>query len=445
MTRPPATTPASAGVLLPEAALRQFLARHLPESGVHTLVVALSGGLDSRVLLHALARVAPDFPLAVRALHVHHGLSPNADAWAVRVQEFCAAEGVACALQRVQVAPGASRENAAREARQGAFRAALAPGEALLLAQHRDDQAETVLFRLLRGAGLAGLGGMRADGRQARADGGEAPRWRPFLGLTRAALAAYATARGLAWVDDESNADTALDRNFLRHDILPRLRARWPAVTRTLADTALRLQEAEDLLRELAEELAEAAVDAGGRLRVDAVRALPPPRQRLLLRHWLQGRGFRAPDAAVLERVRVDALTPRVDATPRVAWADGEVRRYRDHLYAMAPLPALPAGWSCRWEGVTPLALPDGRRLALEGEGAPPFPWQVRFREGGERLRALPGAPSRELRTWLQEQGVPPWERERLPLVFAGDTLIAVGGLDWPAPRPWRLRLLAPA
>lgn len=437
-----APTPASAGVLLPERALQRFLAVQLPGGGVRTLVVALSGGLDSRVLLHALARVAPALGLGVRALHVHHGLSPNAEGWAERVRGFCSEEGVPCALLRVQVAPGPSLENAARNARQAAFAAALAPDEALLLAQHRDDQAETVLFRLLRGAGLAGLGGMRAQTTLRRADGGMAPLWRPLLELSRAQLAAYATARCLAWVDDESNADTGLDRNFLRHEILPRLAARWPAAARTLGDTAQRLQEAEDLLQALAQELATPCVDARGCLDVAAVRGLTLPRQRLVLRYWLRQRGFLMPDAAVLERILADALTPRDDAVPCVAWPGAELRRYRGKLQVMAPLPALPAGWSGDWEGDAPLPLPDGRRLVLEGEGAPAFPWRVRFRSGGERLRAAPGLPSRELRTWLQEQGVAPWERARLPLVFAGTELIAVGDLDWPMPRPWRLCLL---
>lgn len=437
MTRP--DTPTA------DAALQAFLAAQLPDSGVHTLVVGLSGGLDSRLLLHALARVAPGCGVALRAVHVHHGLSAQADAWAAAAETFCAEEGVPLTVCRVQVARDvASLENAAREARQAAFARELRAGEALLLAQHRDDQAETVLFRLLRGAGLSGLGAMRPVSALALAGGCRVPLWRPFLALPRGALEAQARAAGLAWVEDESNADIRLDRNYLRHEILPRLTARWPAAARTLAATAARLQEAEDLLREHAAELADGCIDAAGRLDADALRALSPARQRLLLRFWLQGRGLPLPDAAVLEAIRTEAVPAAPDAMPCVRWRGGEVRRFRGRLHALAPLAVVPAGWHGEWRPEAPLMLPDGRRLRLEGAGAPPAPWQVRYRRGGERLRAAPGAPSRALGTWLQEQGVPPWERSRLPLVFAGGELVAVGDLPWPSPRAWRLVLEAP-
>lgn len=425
---------------LPERRLRDFLDARLAGAPVRGLVVALSGGLDSRVLLHALARVARERGLPLRALHVHHGLSPNADAWAEAAAAFCAADGVPFTMCRVQVRREASLENAARAARRGAFAGDLRAGEALLLAQHQDDQAETLLFRLVRGAGLTGLGAMRAEGRVALAAGGDVPCWRPFLTLSRAQLDAFARARGLQWIEDESNADTGLDRNYLRHEVLPRLVRRWPAAARTLADTALRLQEADDLLRELAAEMARTAIDGRGRLEVSALLALPAPRQRLLLRHWLQARGLPLPDAAVLEAIRRDVAPARDDAEPRVTWPGAEVRRFRGWLHALLPLALPPEGWQAEWDGRSPLLLPDGRQLLLEGEGG--GSWRVAYRAGGERLRPAPGRPSRELRTWLQEQGVPPWERERLPLVWAGDELIGVGDLEWPSPRPWRFRLL---
>lgn len=430
--------------LLPERVLRDFLATHLPGSGVHGLVVGLSGGLDSCALLAALARVAPAFALPLRAVHVHHGLSPHADAWASQVAAVCAQAGVPLTVARVQVERAASLESAARAARHAAFAAEVGESEALLLAQHRDDQAETLLFRLLRGSGLAGLGAMRPVARLPRSAGTVIACWRPWLGLARADLLAYAQAQvpALAWVEDESNADTGLDRNFLRHEILPRLATRWPALSRTLAATAARLQEADDLLQALAVELAAPCIDAEARLCLPAVQALSAPRQRLVLRHWLKMQGFLPPDAAVLERIRADVLPARADAMPRVAWPGAEVRRYREHLFVMASLPALPEHWCCSWDGRAPLALPDGQWLWLEGGDAPVGPWRVTYRHGGERLRPAPGQPSRELRTWWQEQGVPPWRRERLPLVFAGDELIAVGDMTWPGPpRPWRLHL----
>lgn len=427
---------------MPEHALRLFLREHLSLAPARRgLVVGLSGGLDSRVLLHALARLAPEFSLPLRAVHVHHGLSPHADAWAVRVAEFCAQDGVPLTVCRVQVTQAASLEGAARQARQAAFAAGLRTDEALLLAQHLDDQAETLLFRLLRGAGLTGLGAMRPATFLMLPEGGRAPVWRPFLGLSRSALAAYAVAQDLSWVEDESNADCRHDRNFLRHEILPRLASRWPAVQRTLADTALRLQEAEGLLQALAADMGAGCIDAQQRLMLPALAALSPPRQRLVLRHWLHQQGFPLPAAAVLEKILTEVVPARADAMPRQAWAGCEVRRYREHLYALAPLLPLPSSWECDWNGTAPLALPDGQWLWAEGEGAAPG-WRVRYRQGGERLRRLPGGPSRELRTWLQEQGVPPWQRDRLPLLFRGEELVAVAGVEpAAADLPWHFHL----
>ncbi|HET8731197.1 MAG TPA: tRNA lysidine(34) synthetase TilS [Moraxellaceae bacterium] len=430
---------------LPLQRLRQFLESRLAHERVRTLVVALSGGLDSRVLLHAAVRIAPAFGVGVRAIHVHHGLSPHADAWTERVAAFCAEENVSLTICRVRVAQGASLENAARRARLDAFSTSLEQDDALLLAQHRDDQAETVLFRLMRGTGLTGLGGMRADTRQAVTGGRTVPRWRPFLDLSRDELAAFAATEALQWVEDESNADTSLDRNFLRHEILPQLARRWPAAGKTLSDTALRLQEADSLLQELAGELIASCRASGGRLDSGPLAAMTPAQQRLVLRFWLREQGFLTPDAAVLERIRLDMMTARADAMPCVAWPGGEVRRYRSHLYVRRSASAPPANWSAVWEEGGEMWLPDGRRLVLEGKGAPRFPWQVRFRRGGERLRAAPDSHSRELKTWLQEQGIPPWERSELPLVFVGDELVAVGDLPWLHRRTWRLRLLSAA
>lgn len=415
-----------------EQVVRDFLQKQLlQETEVRRLVVGFSGGLDSTVLLHVLARLAPSLRLSLLALHVHHGLSPHADAWAEHAERICRDLGLPFMARRVRVPAQASLEAAARSARQGAFAAMLEEGDALLLAQHRDDQAETVLFRLLRGSGVTGLGAMRAVGRLACG----VPQWRPLLALSRRELEAYAREHDLAWIEDESNADQGLARNFLRWRILPLLRERWPAADATLAATAQRLQEADGLLREFAEALAVDAVDADGRLCVPAVVALAAQRngeakQRLLLRHWLQQQGFRPPDEDRLEQLRRDMLMARADAAPRVAWAGVEIRRYRDRLYAMAPLPALPAGWSAEWDGVRPLPLPDGRVLRLAAVSAPTV-FSVRYRQGGERFRPAGQPHSRELRTLFQEHALPPWQRDRLPLVWRGQELVAVAGVEW--------------
>lgn len=417
---------------MPEHALNRFLARQMPASPeVKQLVLGFSGGLDSTVLLHALVKVAPAFSLPVLAVHVHHGLSPNADTWADHVQGLCAGLGVPLETHRVQVVRAASLEAAAREARQAAFATSLKVGDALLLAQHQDDQAETVLFRLLRGAGVTGLGAMHAVSVFARAGAVSVPQWRPLLGLSRAALEQYAAANALRWVEDESNQDTRYARNFLRQEIFPRLKMQWPAVAQTLAATARRLQEADTLLDELAMEMAQTCIDEKQRLRIPAWAALNPARQRLLLRYWLRQQGLPIPDAEMLEKIGSEVIAARADARPLLTWAGCEIRRYREHVYAMLPLRPAHRQWQCDWDGVSPLALPDGRALLAEMAAAketlPVF--LVRYRQGGERFR-VDGQPApRELKSLLQEAGIPPWERECLPLVFAGDELVAVAGL----------------
>lgn len=414
---------------MPYAATKNFLQAQLAASpDVKGLMLGFSGGLDSTVLLHVLAQLAPALGFRLRALHVHHGLSPNADAWTEHAEKVCAKLAVPLQVERVAVAGGASVEAEARRARHAAFAAALQADEALLLAQHRDDQAETVLFRLLRGAGVTGLGAMSAVAAFPVAAGVTRPQWRPLLSVSRADIEACAHLQGLEWIEDESNEDTRFARNFLRRDIIPRLQTRWPVVTETLAATALRLQEADALLTELAAELAEECVDARQRLDVVGLKGLTLAQQRLLLRHWLRTQDFLLPDEALLERILSEVLAAREDAEPVVAWSGTEVRRYREHLYAMTPLPAMPAHWEREWDGSAPLLLPDGRVLTLLSA---PANFTVRYRRGGERLRPAGLAQSRELKTLFQENAVPPWERERLPLVWRGEELLAVAGTAW--------------
>lgn len=413
---------------MPERTLQAFLENalaHAPQ--VRRLVVGFSGGLDSTVLLHMMHRLVPPHGRELLAIHVHHGLSPNADAWVAQVTDMCARWQIPLQVRHVQVERVASLEASARTARRQVFADSLAGGDAVLLAQHEDDQAETLLFRLMRGAGVTGLGAMHESSGLVASDKSSVPLWRPLLGVSRNALLQYAQQHALTWVDDESNRDTHYSRNFLRNEIIPRLRQHWPAVTSILAATAERMQEADALLQEMAAEMAAACVDSELRLFIPATLALSPARQRLLLRYWLQQHSFRLPDEAMLERIRQEVMMAREDASPCLLWEGCELRRYRQHLYALSPLPAAPINWQAEWEMATPLMLPDGRRLCAEPSAGVYLPeCRVGFRRGGEVLRGH--GVTHDLKKLMQASGIPPWERERLPLVFAGDELMAVVG-----------------
>jgi tRNA(Ile)-lysidine synthase len=409
--------------------------------------IAFSGGLDSSVLLHLLADLATREALPpLSAIYIHHGLQAAADAWPEHCAQVCRALGVPLQVMAVQVDPGASLERAAREARYTAFSQVLASGEVLLTAQHRDDQAETLLFRLLRGAGVRGLAAMpeqRALGR--------GQLLRPLLDVSRATLEMYARERELSWVEDPSNKDSRFSRNYLRQLILPSLAERWPQAAANMARTAAHLAEAQGLLDELAEQdLAQAGTDAPfvwlglPSLALDPLKTLSPARQRNALRHWL-GSLTRLPDSE--HWVGWDSLRDAGrEARPIWRLADGELHRAEGRIWWLA------GAWL--QQPVASIAWADPRQaLSLPGNGwlefandAPVGELQVRYRQGGE-LMHLPGRGHRDLKRLLNESGLPVFARGRLPLVYRGDQLLAVANLpelDGTAHGDWRLRWHAP-
>ncbi|MDT0635375.1 tRNA lysidine(34) synthetase TilS [Spectribacter hydrogenoxidans] len=382
-------------------------------------LVAFSGGVDSSVLLHELAAIAPG---RVRAVHVCHGMHPDCVRWAEHCAAVCAGLDLVLERRDVQVPSGQgdSPEAAAREARYRALVTALQPGEQLVTAHHADDQAETFLLQALRGSGVAGLAAMP--------DGPTAGRpARPLLHVTRVDLLARARELGLTWIEDPSNHDDAVDRTYLRQRVWPPLAARWPAAATSLSRAAAGAAEARRLLDELA------AVDLAGSARgealdVEALRQLGADRQRNLLRYWLREIGLSCPDQRHLAQIRQQALHAAASRQPRVAWPGAELRRFGGRLFAFAPLPPVPASWQADWDGDRPLALPVGLG-ELRAEAPCPAPLRVQLRRGGERLR-LPGrAHHASLGELCRQAGVPPWVRERLPLVFADERLVAVA--DW--------------
>jgi tRNA(Ile)-lysidine synthase len=355
------------------------------------VAVALSGGVDSTVLLHLLSQ---NPALSLSAIHVHHGLSPNADAWTLFCRKLCEQLNVPLAVKRVSVRrAGQGLEAAARDARYKVFGAAKAA--CIALAHNLDDQAETVLMNLLRGAGPRGASGMPL-----RARFGGKTLWRPLIGTSRAEIEAYARRHGLEWVEDESNADESLTRNFIRRRVGPLLEEKFPQWKESLARAARHMAQHE----------------AG---RED------------LLRHYLHSKGLKAPSEARL----IEMLKQLSSGSPRtqVVHDGATLRTYRGNVFVDANLST---EFSPRqWSGELRLKLPElggelrfrkarGKGIALEHQ-----PLSVRLRSGGERLQPDPKRPRRTLKNLFQEAGIPPWERERLPLLYRGDDLVWVPGL----------------
>lgn len=396
------------------------------------LCVGLSGGLDSVVLLHLLVALRGAQGFSLSALHVHHGLSPNAEAWAEFCTRLCAEWAVSVTVERVWIAADDPRgiEAAARAGRYEAY--ARQECDAVVLAHQRDDQAETLLLQLLRGAGVKGLAAMPAE----RALAGGATRvLRPLLDVERSELLAYAEAYGLAYVEDESNWQTRFARNFLRHEVLPIVEQRFPAYRATLARAARHFADCDALMQDLAAlDAAEAVVD--GCLLVPALAALSSARARNLLRHFLVMHDWPAPPAEWLEEALVQLCLARPDAEVRLALAGRELARYRDRVYLLPPQPASTVGeW--RWQGEPVLELPGLGRLEFaeaRGQGVSRARLAeaeacVRLYAGGGQLRPDCRRPRRSVKNLLQESAVPPWQRRQLPTLYCNGHLVWLAGI----------------
>ncbi len=390
--------------------------------------VAFSGGLDSTVLLHLLVGFCrkhggPE----LRAIHIHHGLQEAAEAWPEHCRTVCGLLDVPLQVIRVQVPEVASIEQAARDARYVEFARQLKAGETLMLAQHQDDQSETLLLRLLRGSGVAGLQGMPWSRPL-----GAGQLLRPLLGISRAQLEAYAHKHGLSWIEDPSNSSDTYDRNLLRNRIMPGLRQRWPALNTVLARTAAHMQQAQGLLEELAAiDLRQAATQALPdwlpleALSLDVIDQLSIARQTNLLRYWLRDKTA-MPNTAHWAGWQA-LLQAGANAQPLWQLQDGALVRHGRRLYwlplAWQKTPPDPGLHQVR-DGE--YLLPDNGLLQIAGLNTAPL--RIGYRQGGEQME-LPGRGRRDLKRLLQERQIPAFLRGRLPLLFAGEQLVAVAGL----------------
>ncbi|WP_372748457.1 tRNA lysidine(34) synthetase TilS [Litorivivens sp.] len=381
-------------------------------------VVAFSGGLDSTVLLHALTRLK-EHP-SLHALHIHHGLQAQADDWQRHCKQFAESLGVSFHTANVSVDDCASVEDAARRARYAAFGDALNAGDVLLQAHHLDDQAETLLLRLFRGTGLEGLKGIPT----AR-ELGDAILVRPLLGLSRAELEDYAREHQLSWIEDPSNHDTGFDRNYLRHNVLPQVEARWPAYRATLARLASLAESAlpEDSISNLTFHTRTSTWSA---LDLESLRSLDEGSRNAALRQWLSQTGL-TPSLAQLQALQKSMLWSSADAEPVFELGEFQVRRFKEVLYITSLTPFDPS-LELAWDGGSVLDIPGVGKLSAVG-GSQPERFTVHFRRGGERCQPAGRAHSQRLKKLLQESDVPPWRRDRLPLIYLDGELAAVADL----------------
>ncbi len=413
----------------------------LPAGG--SIVTGLSGGVDSVVLLHLLHQLSPKYSWRLSALHVHHGISPRADAWAALCTDLCAQHNIPLQIEHVDIAPlrDMGVEAAARKLRHEAL--AQQPVDVVALAHHLDDQAETLLLQLLRGAGVRGASAMPIV--KYRADSPLLVR--PLLDVTRSELIAYAQQHQLQWVEDESNADDNYPRNFLRHRVLPVLDQKFPAYRDTLARCARHFAEASELLDDLArldapDLFPSPACGRGGRgegdvvlLEVSHLQSLSQARAKNLLRYYLHGSGAPLPQAVQLDDMLQQLCGARQDAEVCIAYGSWQVRRYQDRVYVLRALGEFDLNFVLRWNGEiemdwpplnTRLQFKPSQGAGISGEKLLRAPVTLRLRQGGESLRPQPNGATRTLKNLLQEHHIPPWQRDRLPLLYCGDELVCV-------------------
>ncbi len=401
-------------------------------------LVAYSGGLDSHVLLLLMHELAGDLPTGFSAVHINHGIQDEAGRWQAHCETVCRELDIELAGITIDARShgGAGPEAHARQLRYREFGAMMKKDTMLLTAHHRDDQAETLLYQLFRGSGPAGLAAMPA----CKTFG---PGWhaRPLLDFPREEIRRYAVSNGLQWIEDASNTDLDLDRNFIRHQVVPLLQARWPAAGRTLARAAEHQATASGLLKQLAQlDIDMARDDDDGSLRIDALRQLDDRRIANGLRYWLELNGAPVPGSAHIRHMIADIIHGRTDSEARVRWGGTEVRAHRGRLCLLETAtgfdPRFNRDQRYNWDLSEELSLANGelRATRISGRGLSATALadhqvEVRFRRGGEKIKPAGRCHTRDLKKLLQEAGIEPWRRDHLPLIYLDDQLVVVPGL----------------
>ena len=404
------------------------------------LWVAFSGGMDSHVLLHAMSKLQSRLTnIKISAVHVDHGLNEQSRKWSSQCEMVCKEYGIPYFSISVNVKhqKGESPEAAAREARYQAFADLMGQGDCFVTAHHQDDQSETFLLQLARGSGLTGLASMAVvspfhSGLLVR----------PLLEFTRGQLNEYAINEDLKWIDDPSNFNRDFDRNYIRHNVMPVMKERWPQLSSTISRSARHIAEADQLLQQLAESDIELLRGENNRLNVSALLELDEARRNNVIRFWIKKLGLPVPQTIQLQHINQNILLAKQDAQPSVNWSGCEVRRYQGQLYAMPPLPRHDAGQSLQWKMADSLEIPDvgilsaslvigrGLKRALLTDSGDSVSESVivRFRQGGEQCRPAGRNHTHDLKKLFQEYKIPFWQRERIPLLYINESLAGIVG-----------------
>jgi|WetSurMetagenome_2_1015567.scaffolds.fasta_scaffold09216_2 tRNA(Ile)-lysidine synthase len=388
----------------------------------NTIWIAYSGGLDSQVLLHL--SVQSKYVNKIKAIHIHHGLSKNADYWVEHCKESCQNLKIPLIIKYIKINKlrKESLENIARQQRYEIFEEFLAENDVLLMAHHADDQAETFLLRALRGSGVEGLSAIPQQRKL-----GRGILYRPLLHFSRLELQNYANKNNLKWIEDESNQNEEFDRNFLRKQIIPALKNRWKGLEKTLCRTANLQTETAQLLIEIAnKDLIHCQGDDKNILNIEKLLQLSKQRRANLLRYWLKSLGFETPSRIKIQQIQEDIFLSKIDRQPCVSWQGVEIRRYRQNLYAMSPLPPkILQPIEFTWNIKETLKLPVGELKAENKKfGLKSNSYKIKFRCGGERCLVF--GQHHEVKKLLQEKGIPTWLRAFIPLIYHENRLVAI-------------------
>ena len=401
---------------------------------IGTCWVAYSGGLDSHVLLHALACIQDELQLKLIAIHINHQISPHAEKWQQHCDSTCSNYGIKLLSFVVDISEKNKQgiEALAREKRYAIFHDLLKANDLLITAHHSNDQLETILLQLIRGCSHAGLAGMPYS-----RIFGKGHLIRPLLNHTREEIHQYGVQEALHWIEDESNQDKQYDRNFLRHEILPNLLKRWPALPQTIQRSARHQILAKSLLDEISHNDLKAICDSTmTKINILEFLHLSSVRKPHVLRAWIKHNGFCTPSTQLIEKIDKEVIHAGHDRMPCLRWHGAEVRRYRNFLYIMQPLAMHNTKQSTIWHIARPLQLGETSLQATSSKGngikksmVPEGAVLVKFRQGGEKIQPSDQTHTKSLKKLLHESNTLPWLRDRLPLIFYQDELIAVADL----------------